>query len=86
MVTIVAIMFSPSRHIEMPTSAKKTMYESIPVFAWSLSGWYPVQPVGKPPKKIVVVRMPPAAIRIQKVSDSMRGNAIRRAPIISGTM
>ena len=25
MVTIVAIMFSPSRHIEMPTSAKKTM-------------------------------------------------------------
>ena len=38
MVTIVAIMFSPRRHIEMPTSAKKTMYESMPVFAWSFSG------------------------------------------------
>ena len=27
----------------------------------------------------------PAAIRIQKLSDSIRGNAIRRLPIISGT-
>ena len=37
-VMIVAIMFSPSSVIERPTSAKKTMYESMPMFAWSLSG------------------------------------------------
>ena len=53
--------------------------------AWTLSGAYPVQPVGKPPKKIVVTRIAPAAISSQKVSDSIRGKAIRRAPIISGT-
>ena len=39
MVTIVAIMFRPSSVIESPTSAKKTMYESMPAFAWSFSGW-----------------------------------------------
>jgi hypothetical protein len=38
MVTIVAIMFRPSRQIESPTSAKNMMYESIPAFAWSVSG------------------------------------------------
>ena len=53
--------------------------------AWSLSGAYPVQPVGKPPKKIVESRITPAAISNQKVSASTRGKAIRREPIISGT-
>jgi len=38
MVTIVAIMFRPSSSIEIPTSPKKTMYESMPLFAWSFSG------------------------------------------------
>ncbi len=84
MVTIVTIMLTPSRTIEIPTSAKNMMYESIPIRAWSLSGWYPVQPVGKPPKKIVDKRITPAAISSQNVSASIRGNAIRRAPIMIG--
>ena len=48
------------------------------------SGPYPVQPVGKPPKKTVVSRITPPAISSQNVSASMRGNAIRRAPIMIG--
>jgi hypothetical protein len=84
MVMVVTIMLIPSRVIESPTSAKKKMYESKPKLASSLSGAYPVQPVGKPPKKRVVIRITPAAISSQKVSDSIRGKAIRRAPIISG--
>ena len=84
METIVAIRLRPSRVIEIPTRAKKKMYESKPKLASSLSGAYPVQPVGKPPKKIVETKIVPAAISSQKVSDSMRGKAIRFAPIISG--
>jgi len=37
-VTTVAIMFNPSKHIEIPTRTKKTMYESMPRLAWSFSG------------------------------------------------
>jgi hypothetical protein len=37
-VTIVAIRLSPRSVIETPTRMKKMMYESIPMFAWSLSG------------------------------------------------
>ena len=35
--------------------------------------------------KIVVTRTTPAAISSQNVNDSIRGNAMRRDPIISGT-
>ena len=37
-VITVASMLNARSVIEMPTSAKNMMYESIPMFAWSLSG------------------------------------------------
>ena len=51
----------------------------------SARGAYPVQPVAIPPKAIADIRMRPAAGTSQNVSDSSRGNAMRRAPIMIGT-
>jgi Protein of unknown function (DUF3455) len=43
---------------------------------------YPVQPVGKPPKKTVLTRIVPAAISSQKLTAPMPEKDIRLAPII----
>ena len=56
----------------------------MPSVACTLSGAYPVQPVGNPPISTLDSRMMNAAGVSQNDSASSRGNAIRLDPIISG--
>ena len=57
----------------------------MPSPAWMDSGAYPVQPVGKPPNRMLDSRMMYAIGVSQNDSASIRGNATRLEPIISGT-
>ena len=52
---------------------------------WIDSGAYPVQPNGKPPSSRPDSRMRNASGVSQNDSASIRGNATRFDPIISGT-
>ena len=82
----VTMMLNPARIIEIPIRPNAT---SVGVHALGRldadSGAYPVHPVGKPPSSTLDSRMMYAAGVSQNDSASIRGNAIRFEPIISGT-
>ena len=56
----------------------------MPSVACTLSGAYPVHPVGNPPSSTPESRTTYAAGVSQKASASSRGKAIRLEPIMSG--
>ena len=79
------MMLKPARMIEMPIRPNATAYESAPSVAWMDSGAYPVQPNGNPPSSSPDSRMRNAHGVSQNDSASIRGNATRLEPIMSGT-
>ncbi|CAB5017372.1 unannotated protein [freshwater metagenome] len=58
----------------------------MPTGAWLASGWYAVQPSRIPPMSRLLMSGGTAATSSQMLSALRRGNAMSRAPHISGTM